>query len=97
MHAGEVKNASGQRAHGGKFPAGSGETTMPAGKRDEKCTPARRRTAATSGHTEANSPPAQPKRLCRRRNEMKNARRRGEDRQRPAGIWRQIPRRQRRN
>ncbi|WP_283244025.1 hypothetical protein [Bianquea renquensis] len=41
MHAGEIKNGSGQRAHGGKFPAGSGETTMPAGKRDEKCTPAR--------------------------------------------------------
>ncbi|MBC8545100.1 hypothetical protein [Bianquea renquensis] len=67
MHAGEAKNGSdqrayggkfpagsGQRAHGGKFPAGSGETTMPAVK---KCTPARRRTAATSGHTEANSPP----------------------------------------
>ncbi|MFQ9798438.1 MAG: hypothetical protein ACLR23_05370 [Clostridia bacterium] len=41
MHAGEAKSGSGQRAHGGKFPAGSGETTMPAGKWDEKCTPAR--------------------------------------------------------
>ncbi|MFQ9798591.1 MAG: hypothetical protein ACLR23_06225 [Clostridia bacterium] len=36
------------------------------GKRDEICTPAGRRTAAASGHTETNSMPAQPKRTRRR-------------------------------
>ncbi|WP_283244030.1 hypothetical protein [Bianquea renquensis] len=41
MHAGEVKNGRGQRAHGGKFPAGIVETNKPAGKQNEKCTPAR--------------------------------------------------------
>ncbi|MBC8545098.1 hypothetical protein [Bianquea renquensis] len=57
MHAGEAKSGSDQRAHEDKFLAASVKMIMPAGKRDEKCTPARRRAAATSGHTEANSPP----------------------------------------
>ncbi|MBC8544522.1 hypothetical protein [Bianquea renquensis] len=70
---------------------------MPAEIQNEKCTPARWRMAAASGHTEANSMPAQPRRPCRWGNEMKNARRRGEERLQPAGIWRQIPRRHRRD
>ncbi|MFQ9798440.1 MAG: hypothetical protein ACLR23_05380 [Clostridia bacterium] len=53
MHAGEAKSGSDQRAHEDKFLAASVKMIMPAGKRDEKCTPARRRAAATSGHTEA--------------------------------------------
>ncbi|MBC8544519.1 hypothetical protein [Bianquea renquensis] len=77
MHAGVAKNGCNQRAYGGKFHAATVETTMPAGKRDEKCTPAWQRMAAASGHTEANSPPAQPKRPSWRGNRMKNARRRG--------------------
>ncbi|MFR5071073.1 MAG: hypothetical protein ACLTDS_02400 [Bianqueaceae bacterium] len=56
MHAGEVSNGSGRRAHGDIFPAGTVETTMTAGNRDKKCTPVRRATAATSGHTETNFP-----------------------------------------
>ena len=132
MHAGEASNASGQRAYGGKFLAITVETTMPAVKRHSKCTPARQKTAAASGHTAANSsrhrqndpiggetelkctpawrrttadsghtvansstPPS--KRSRRRRNRMKNARRRSEQRQRPAGIRWQIPPRHRRN
>ena len=50
-----------------------------------------------SGQKEANSSPPSSKRSCRRRNRMKNARRRGEQRQRPAGKRRQIPRRHRQN
>ena len=41
MHAGVAKNATGQRAHEDIFSAATGETTELAGKRDEKCTPAR--------------------------------------------------------
>ena len=41
MHAGMANNGSDQRAHGAKFPAASGETTIPAGIQNEKCTPAR--------------------------------------------------------
>ena len=41
MHAGEANNGSDQRAHGAKFSAANGETTMPAGILNEKCTPAR--------------------------------------------------------
>ena len=52
MHAGEAKTSKGQRAHGGIFYAPSGEIITPTGIRDEKCTPVRRATAATSGHTE---------------------------------------------
>ena len=44
MHAGEAKNGRGQRAHGDKFYAPTGEAIMPAGKLNEKCTPARLRT-----------------------------------------------------
>ena len=51
MHAGKMKNGSDQRAHGDIFYVPNGETIMPAGIRDEKCTPVRRATAATSGHT----------------------------------------------
>jgi hypothetical protein len=57
MHAGEMKNSSDQRAHGDIFYAPSGETSTPAGIRDEKCTPVRRRTARASGHTVAYSKP----------------------------------------
>ena len=56
MHAGEASNDSDQRAYGAKFSAASGETTMPAGIQNEKCTPAWRTTTATSGHTETNFP-----------------------------------------
>ncbi|MBC8544521.1 hypothetical protein [Bianquea renquensis] len=86
MHAGMAKNDSGQRVHGGKFLPVTVETTIPAGKQNKKCTPAGRKTAAASGHTEANSLPTQSKRPCRRGNGMKYARRHGEERQRPAGI-----------
>ncbi|MFQ9798671.1 MAG: hypothetical protein ACLR23_06695 [Clostridia bacterium] len=55
MHAGEVKNDTVQRAHEDIFSAATVETTEPAEKRDQKCTPARRRTTPSSGHTEANS------------------------------------------
>ncbi|MBC8544523.1 hypothetical protein [Bianquea renquensis] len=97
MHAGGAKNGCNQRAYGGKFHAATVETTMPAEIQNEKCTPAGRRTATASGHTGANSPPAQSKRPCRRGNRIKNARRHGEERQRPAGIRWQIPPRHRRN
>ncbi|MBC8545053.1 hypothetical protein [Bianquea renquensis] len=50
-----------------------------------KCTPARRRTAETSGQKVANSMPAQLRRPSTRRSGMKNARRLGDHRQRPAG------------
>ncbi|MFR5071076.1 MAG: hypothetical protein ACLTDS_02415 [Bianqueaceae bacterium] len=53
-------------AHGAKFSAASAKTIMPAGIQNEKCTPAWRTTAATSGHTVPNSPPPAPKRSCRR-------------------------------
>ena len=75
LHAGEVSNGSGRRAHGDIFPAGTVETTMTAGNRDKKCTPARRATARASGHTVAYSTPQAAKRPCRRGNGMKNARR----------------------
>ena len=93
MHAGEMKKGRGQRAHGGKFPAGRVETPEPAEKREEKCTPARRRTTGASVQKEANSQRASSKRTSQRRNRMKNARRRGEERQRPACKRRQTPRR----
>ncbi|MBC8545120.1 hypothetical protein [Bianquea renquensis] len=97
MHAGKAKNGSGQRAKGGKIPAGSVEAPGPAEKQNKKCTPARRRTAAASVHTETNSSTPPSKQPCRRRNRIKNARRRGEQRQRPACKRRQIPRRHRQN
>ncbi|MFQ9801041.1 MAG: hypothetical protein ACLR23_21315 [Clostridia bacterium] len=74
MHAGLARNSRDQRAHAAKFPAITVETIMPAGKRREKCTPARRATAADSGQKVANSSPSQSRRPCRRRNRMKNAR-----------------------
>ena len=76
MHAGEVKNASGQRAHEDIFSAATGETILPAEKQNDKCTPARLRTTPASGHTEANSLPPAARRSCRRRIGKKNARRR---------------------
>ena len=91
MHASEACNDSGQRAYGGKFLHATVETIMPAVKRHSKCTPARRRTAAASGHMEAKSLPSRSRRPIRRRNRMNNARQRGEERLRPAGIRRQIP------
>ncbi|MBC8543545.1 hypothetical protein [Bianquea renquensis] len=97
MHAGEVSNGSGRRAHGGKFLAGSAKTTTPAGIQNEKCTPVRRTTAAAGGHTVPNSPPPAARRPCRRGYKTKNARRHGEQRQRPAGTRCQIFRRQRQN
>ncbi|MBC8544679.1 MAG: hypothetical protein ACLR23_04065 [Clostridia bacterium] len=45
MHAGEARNSRGQRAHGGKLPAGIVETAKSAEKWEEKCTPVRRRKA----------------------------------------------------
>ena len=41
MHAGVAKNDTGQQAHEDIFHAANFETTEPAEKRDEKCTPAR--------------------------------------------------------
>ena len=41
MHAGKVKNASDQRAHGNIFSAATVETILPAEKQNDKCTPAR--------------------------------------------------------
>ncbi|MFR5071178.1 MAG: hypothetical protein ACLTDS_03020 [Bianqueaceae bacterium] len=41
MHAGEMKKGRGQRANGGKIPAGIVETPKLAEKQNEKCTPAR--------------------------------------------------------
>ncbi|MFQ9801090.1 MAG: hypothetical protein ACLR23_21585 [Clostridia bacterium] len=41
MHAGEAGNSRGQRANGGKIPAGRFETSKPEEKREEKCTPAK--------------------------------------------------------
>ena len=75
MHAGEMKKGRGQRAHGGKLPAGIVEMLKPEEKREEKCTPARRGKAEASVHTEGKSPPSQSKRPSWRRNRMKNARR----------------------
>ena len=75
MHAGEAKNSKGQRAHGGIFYAPVGEMITPTGIRDEKCTPVRRATAATSGHTVAYSKPQAAKRARRRGFAMKYARR----------------------
>ncbi|MBC8543547.1 hypothetical protein [Bianquea renquensis] len=89
MHAGEV--SSGRRAHGGKFLAASGETIMPAGILNEKCTPAWRTTAAAGGHTVVNSSLPAARRPYRRGYKTKNARRHGEQRQRPAGTRCQIP------
>ncbi|MBC8543551.1 hypothetical protein [Bianquea renquensis] len=97
MHAGEASNGSGRRAHGAKFSAASAKTIMPAGIRDKKCTPVRRTTAVTSGHTVPNSPSPAARQTSWRGNGMKNARRHGEQRQRPAGTRCQIPRRQRRD
>ncbi|MFQ9798585.1 MAG: hypothetical protein ACLR23_06195 [Clostridia bacterium] len=73
------------------------ETTMPAEIQNEKCTPARWRMAAASGHTEANSMPAQPRRPCRWGNEMKNARRRGRRTAATSAAYEAIPRRHRRD
>ena len=95
MHAGEANNGSDRRAHGAKFSAASAKTIMPAGIRDKKCTPVRRTTAATSGHTVPNSPLPTARQPCRRGYKTKNARRQGEQRQRPAGTRCQILRRQR--
>ena len=41
MHAGEARTGRGQRAHGGRLPAGIVETAKSAEKQDKKCTPAR--------------------------------------------------------
>ncbi|MBC8543963.1 hypothetical protein [Bianquea renquensis] len=62
MHAGEAKNGSGQRAKGGKFVPATVKTIAPAEKQNEKCTPARRRTAAASVQKETNSSPPPSKR-----------------------------------
>ncbi|MBC8543550.1 hypothetical protein [Bianquea renquensis] len=97
MHAGEANNGSDQRAHGTKFSAASAKTTMPAGIQNEKCTPVRRTTAVASGHTVVNSSPPAARRPYRQGNGIKNARRHGEQWQRPAGTRCQIFRRQRRD
>ncbi|MBC8542870.1 hypothetical protein [Bianquea renquensis] len=97
MHAGEARDGRGQRAHGGKLYAVSVETSKPAEKWEEKCTPVRRGRAEASVHKEANCTPPSSKRPSRRRNRMKNARRRGEEVQRPACKRRQNARRHRRD
>ncbi|MBC8544378.1 hypothetical protein [Bianquea renquensis] len=97
MHAGEVKNDTGQRAHGDIFHAATVETILPAEKQNDKCTPAWLKTTAASGHTETYSTPPISRRSCRQRNRTKNARRRGEERQPPAGTRRHIPRHHSRN
>jgi|GEM_PF-2705693 len=75
MHAGEMKKGRGQRANGGKIPAGTVETAKLAEKQNKKCTPVRRGKAEASVQKEAKSLPSQSKRPRRRRNRMKNARR----------------------
>ena len=97
MHAGEAGKGRGQRANGGKLRAGSVETSKAAGKQDKKCTPARRGRAGASVQTEADCPPSTSRRPRRRRNGIKNARRRDEERQKPACKRRQIAHRQRRD
>ena len=97
MHAGEVKKGSGQRANEDKFSAARVETIKAAEKWKEKCTPVRRAKAETGVQTKTKSPPAESKRPRRRRNRKKNARRRGEKRQRPTCKRRQNLRRQSRN
>ena len=79
------------------MPAGIVEMSKAAGKREEKCTPARQGPAGASVHTEADCPPASSRRPSRRRNRIKNARRRDEERQRPAYKRRQIAHRHRRD
>ncbi|MFQ9798993.1 MAG: hypothetical protein ACLR23_08670 [Clostridia bacterium] len=71
MHAGEARDGRGQRAHGGKLYAVSVETSKPAEKWEEKCTPVRRGRAEASVHKEANCTPPSSKRPSRRRNRMK--------------------------
>ena len=58
MHAGEGGDSRGQRANGGKIPAGRFETPKPEEKWEEKCTPVRRGKAEASVHTEVKSTPA---------------------------------------
>ena len=58
MHAGEMKKGRGQRANGGKIPAGSVETAKSEEKQNKKCTPVRRGKAEASVHTEVKSTPA---------------------------------------
>ncbi|MFQ9798611.1 MAG: hypothetical protein ACLR23_06340 [Clostridia bacterium] len=84
MHAGEAEQRQRPACKGDKFLHATVETTTPAEKQNEKCTPAKRRTAAASVQKETNSSTPSSKRSRRRRNRMKNARRRGEQRQRPA-------------
>ena len=55
MHAGEASNDCDQRVLGDKFLHSTFKTIAPTVKQSKKCTPARRRTAATSGHTATNS------------------------------------------
>ncbi|MBC8544680.1 hypothetical protein [Bianquea renquensis] len=97
MHAGEMKKGRDQRTNGGRLPTGIVEMIKLAGKQEEKCTPARRGKAEASVQTEADCAPASSRRPSRRRNGIKNARRRGEERQGPACTRREIPRRHRRN
>ena len=75
MHAGEASNGSGQRANEDKFHATTVETTMPAEKRDEKCTPVREERQRPACKKEEKSPLAASRRPIRRRNKIKNARR----------------------
>ena len=97
MHAGEAGKGRGQRANGGKISAITVETSKLAGKREEKCTPVRRGRAGASVQTEAKCPPSSSRRPRRRGNRIKNARRRGGERQKPACKRRQIAHRQRRD
>ena len=67
MHAGKASKGRGQRAKGGKFPAGRVEPAKPAEKGEEKCTLARRAKAEASVQKEAKSPRVEWKRPNRRR------------------------------
>ena len=71
MHAGEGKKGSSQRANGGRLPTGIIETSKAAGKREEKCTPARRGKAGAGVQTEADCPPSTSRRPRRRGNGIK--------------------------
>ncbi|MBC8544978.1 hypothetical protein [Bianquea renquensis] len=97
MHAGEAKKGRGRRANGGRLRAVIVETSKAGEKQDKKCTPARRRKAEASVQTEADCPPSTSRRPRRRGNGIKNARRRGGERQKPACKRRQIACRQRRD
>ena len=74
MHAGEMKKGRGQRANGGKIPAGTVETAKLAEKQHEKCTPVMGKKVEAGVHKETKSPPAEARWTKRSDSRIKNAR-----------------------